>query len=76
MAQDDPERTALQELAHRGVLDIVVVEQVGCESFVMQIVRYVNKWLKTSEHHGRVELSMVKVSEHDGNYAFWSASNE
>lgn len=62
VAVDDPERSTLEGLADTtGILDIVVMEAVGCEKFA----EYIFEWVV--EHHSK--LKSVQVWEHAGNSA-------
>lgn len=72
VAADDPELPRFRELASAGVIDLRVVQDVGCEAFTLLIYEIVHDWLRRyepSEGAPRVSIASVEVREHDGNAA-------
>lgn len=71
IAEDDPELEYFREGARRRLLDLVIVEAVGCERFAQMIAEWAVTWLaETAETRHRVRLTKVVVSEHSGNSAY------
>jgi len=70
VASDDPFLEQLHVLAHHNVIDIVVVEAVGCERFAELIFDKVESWLNSKpEYRGRCKVTKVEVREHGANSA-------
>lgn len=79
VAQDDPELQMFQHLDNLGIIQLNVVERVGCEAFAKMIFDKMNSILvelgKQSEPDAQFEYnplvwaSKVSVSEHEGNTA-------
>jgi 6-pyruvoyltetrahydropterin/6-carboxytetrahydropterin synthase len=68
VALDDPELDWFIESDRRGVIDIVVVEAVGCEKFAEMVYRKVAAWV--ADNYGdRVRLVSAEVAEHGANSA-------
>ena len=73
VALDDPEIEALSRLANRGLAQVVVLQNVGCEAFAEFIADMAEAWLKL--HYGsdpasrRVRVRHVEVREHGANSA-------
>lgn len=62
IAEDDPQISIFRELAIAQIVDLNVVDDVGCESFA----RMIFEEIKTM---GFGQLQWVTVREHDGNWA-------
>lgn len=79
VAEDDPQLSYLIEGGNRGVFDVEIVRNVGCECFAELVYTKVETWLKNSYeksqlawpkgHWNNVRLDSVKVSEHGANSA-------
>lgn len=75
VAEDDPQLSYLIEGGNRGVFDVEIVRNVGCECFAELVYTKVETWLssyeKKQQHplQGAVRLDSVKVSEHGANSA-------
>jgi len=69
VASDDPELTYLKEGQKRGVLQLTILEAVGCEKFAEHIYRVVEEWLFYAGYSTRCFLESVEVKEHEGNSA-------
>lgn len=65
IAADDPKLIEISELS---VVDLVVVEHVGCEAFAKMIYDHV-MWQLTQDHIPYVFVECVEVREHQGNAA-------
>lgn len=72
ISADDPELAWFQEGAKRGVLDLVVLESVGCEKFAEFIFECTEQWLKDAGFSPRCWLTSVEVKEHGANSAIFS----
>lgn len=67
VARDDPELDVFHELDDRGVIDLRLVDAVGCEAFAMIIARRVQEHLIEAQQAPRVRLKSVEVREHGAN---------
>jgi len=65
IAEDDPEMAMFQKLAGRGLCELVVLPNVGCEAFAEHIFQQA----KASFGTARVTLISVEVFEHGANSA-------
>lgn len=72
VAEDDPEKDLLCQLAGYGVADVIVMPAVGCEKFAEYIGEVATIWLTDNGYGDRVRLHSVEVSEHGANSAIWS----
>lgn len=68
VAKDDPALPAFHRLADEGLVDLRVLEAVGCEAFAEFIHGQVTSLLRFTEE-SRVRLAKVKVMEHGSNAA-------
>lgn len=68
IAQDDPELEIFKEMDRRGIIQLRILPQTGCEKFAEYIFKKVSEFLK-SEFGNRVTLTKVSVREHDKNEA-------
>ncbi len=79
VAQDDPQLEVFQQLSmtdtsHGGfrMMDIVVVDHVGCEAFAKMIFDFTQqKILGGDKYASKVWVQKVEVSEHGGNSAIY-----
>lgn len=71
VAQDDPELGTMQSLAQRELIQLVEVNEVGCEAFAQLIFKAVKLEVQdyNKKHNTAIYLRGVEVSEHDGNSA-------
>lgn len=72
VANDDPDIDWFHEADHRKMADVIFVDHVGCEAFAQMIYEKVASWLFVNNHHSRVYLSKVTVSEHGANSASYT----
>jgi 6-pyruvoyltetrahydropterin/6-carboxytetrahydropterin synthase len=72
-AADDPALPALRGLQTEGLIQLRVLEAVGCESFAALAHAWTTAFL-ARETAGRVSLESVDVSEHAGNTATYTPS--
>ncbi len=68
---DDPHLPALRRLQADGLVQLRVLEAVGCEAFAAEAHRWATAFL-ARETSGRVWLESVDVSEHAGNTASYA----
>lgn len=69
VAKDDPQLEWYKEAHERKILDINIVENVGCERMSEMIYDKVQSWLVENNLSSRVKLEKVSVWEHDSNGA-------
>ena len=67
-AVDDPDLATFRDLQVRGLVQLRVLEAVGCEAFAASAHGWTTDFL-ARECGGRVHLEGVEVSEHAGNAA-------
>jgi 6-pyruvoyltetrahydropterin/6-carboxytetrahydropterin synthase len=75
VASDDPHLEYFKIAQAGGLLDLVVMDNVGCEAFAEHIYHHVNTWLHQNKHSPRVWLESVEVREHGANSAFYVRAN-
>lgn len=68
----DPELEYFIEGHKKGVLDLVIMDGVGCEKFAEHIYDWVETWMLGEGHSPRVRLVSVEVKEHGANSAIYS----
>lgn len=69
VAADDPELELLREAEARGIIQITVMDHVGCEKYAEHIYRLVEEWLGFAGYSPRCWIESVEVKEHAGNSA-------
>jgi len=72
VAADDPDLPVFRDLHARGLIDLRVLETVGCEATARLAHAHVAAFIAETTA-GRVWLETVEVAEHDGNTASYSA---
>jgi 6-pyruvoyltetrahydropterin/6-carboxytetrahydropterin synthase len=70
VAEDDPHLPAFRDLAEKGLVDLRVLPNVGCEAVAEQVFDHVARFVR-QETGGRVWLESVEVREHGGNSAMY-----
>ena len=68
VAKDDPELQIFEELNAKGLIQLRVMEDVGCEKFAEFVFNYLNEKI-TKETDGRVNVHKVQCWEHSENMA-------
>ena len=68
IAKDDPELKSFLEMEAKGLIQLRVMEDVGCEKFAEYVFEYLNKKIK-EETDGRVKVHKVQCWEHGENMA-------
>lgn len=70
IANDDPELDLFLQMYAKGIIDLRVVEAVGCEKFAEWVFNQIS--LKVSDESGRrVLVKSVEVFEHGANSAIY-----
>jgi 6-pyruvoyltetrahydropterin/6-carboxytetrahydropterin synthase len=75
VARDDPDLEVFRDLEARGLVQLRVVDAVGCEAFAAQAHGWAASFL-ARETGGRVVLERVEVSEHPGNAASFTPDTD
>lgn len=68
VAKDDPEMSMFVEMQSRGLVQLTVLEAVGCEKFAEHIMAAISPKI-FDQSQGRVRLESVEVFEHGSNSA-------
>lgn len=71
VASDDPHIEWFRQGHELGVLNLVVLNDVGCEKFAKLAYDLAQVWLSSSGHGHRVKLVSAEVSEHESNSAVY-----
>lgn len=71
VAEDDPMKDELCQLAGLGLARCVVVPATGCEAFARMIYECAEQWLKDAGYAPRCRLRSVEVREHGANSAIY-----
>lgn len=69
VARDDPNLDLFEQMSRSGLIQLVVVDGVGCEAFTRIVHDIVVAWLGSIGEEQRVKLMRVQVSEHGANSA-------
>lgn len=79
IAKDDPHLAYFEEGNKLGVLQLHVVDHVGCEAFAKMIYEGVREWMAEQVAEDptfkRVTLQSVEVAEHEANSAIYRRLN-
>jgi 6-pyruvoyltetrahydropterin/6-carboxytetrahydropterin synthase len=68
IAEDDPQLGFFKELNDNKVIQLRIMNSVGCEKFAQYLYHTINNFL-TIETNGRVKATKVTVYEHEKNSA-------
>jgi 6-pyruvoyltetrahydropterin/6-carboxytetrahydropterin synthase len=71
VAKDDPQLSWFQEAFNLGILQLRIVDNVGCEAFAELVYNLTKDWLLLTAP-GSVKLTKVTISEHESNSASYS----
>jgi 6-pyruvoyltetrahydropterin/6-carboxytetrahydropterin synthase len=71
IALDDPQRGWFEEARARGMIDLVYMQNVGCEAFAERIWWELDLWLKMNKLNDRCRVVSVEVKEHGANSAIY-----
>ena len=70
VAEDDPKLESFKYLEKKGISELVIMPNVGCEKFAEFICEKVEPMIKEASQE-RVKLLSVEVREHEGNSAIY-----
>ena len=73
IAKDDPEINTFINLQNIGIIDLIVLDNVGCEKFAEYIYDFLGNWLNTKNYDANIMVESVEVKEHSGNSAICSS---
>jgi 6-pyruvoyltetrahydropterin/6-carboxytetrahydropterin synthase len=73
VASDDPHLDYLKQGHELGVLDLVVVEDVGCEKFAEMTYDITDAFLRKTGMAPRCKVVSVEVREHGANSAIFQS---
>ena len=68
VAKDDPAILLFEEMDKQGLIQLRIMEDVGCEKFAEYVFKYLNKKVK-EETKDRVKVHKVQCWEHGENMA-------
>ena len=68
VATDDPELSRFEEMDEKGLIQLRVIDDVGCEKFAEYVFEFLNEKIK-EETNGRVKVYKVQCWEHGENMA-------
>lgn len=71
VAEDDPHLDWFKEGEKRGILELVVLPNAGCEKFAEYVYQVAEQWLFDAGFSPRCKLVSVEVSEHGANSAIY-----
>lgn len=71
VALNDPELNTFKNMQLKGIVNLIEIENVGCEAFARYIYDYVSDWVAV-QYKSRVYLSKVEVHEHGANSATYA----
>lgn len=71
VAKDDPELGKFEDLNKSGIINLRVVEAVGCEKFAELIFTECSKIIRKNNLNPSVRMSEVEVFEHGANSAIY-----
>lgn len=78
IAKDDPKLSIFKELEKEGLVQLRIIDQVGCEKFAEYVFNYINQ-IVFDESKGRVKVRKVECFEDEKNSAIFlipSANSE
>lgn len=68
VASDDPYLDTFKQMHEDGIIQLRILDSVGCERFAEYLFNVINDFLK-KETNGRVSATKVEVYEHERNSA-------
>jgi len=72
VAADDPDLQLFKEMDSKGIIQLRILNNVGCERFAEYLLNTINDFLN-EEYSGRVKATKVTVYEHERNSASYEA---
>ena len=71
ITQDDPYLETFKQMDMNGIIQLRIMDAVGCEQFAKYLYEILNTFLE-EETNGRVKAAKVEVYEHERNSASYS----
>jgi len=71
VAHDDPLMDWFVKGEELGLLDLVILDDVGCERFAEHVYHLADNWLHANDYAPRCRVSLVEVREHGANSAIF-----
>lgn len=71
VAHDDPLMDWFHQGHEQGLLDMVILDDVGCERFAEHVHQLASHWLDRHGYAPRCRVSLVEVREHGANSAIF-----
>lgn len=71
ITQDDPYLETFKQMDRDGIIQLRIMDAVGCEQFAKYLYEILNAFLE-EETNGRVKAAKVEVYEHERNSASYS----
>ena len=71
ITQDDPYLETFKQMDMNGIIQLRIMDAVGCEQFAKYLYEILNAFLE-EETNGRVKAAKVEVYEHERNSASYS----
>lgn len=71
VAHDDPQLEWFRRGDELGLLDLVILDNVGCEWFAQHVFQLATLWLESHGYAPRCRVSLVEVREHGANSAIY-----
>lgn len=71
VARDDPNLAYFVQGDQLGILQLIVLDHVGCEAFAKMVYELTSAWLVEKKYWPRVKLKGVEVMEHGANSAIY-----
>lgn len=72
IAQDDPLLDEFRKLRDTGAIDLVIIDNVGCEAFAEVAYGFAQSYLERDGLAHRVRVASVEVFEHGANSAIYT----
>lgn len=71
ISSDDPALEWFEKAHQLQILDLVVLDGVGCEKFAEYVFHISNGWIACNKLQSRCKVSKVEVKEHGANSAIF-----
>jgi 6-pyruvoyltetrahydropterin/6-carboxytetrahydropterin synthase len=73
VAADDPEIDAFYALEDKGIINLVILPDVGCEAFAYEGWNIANRIIEANYPGDRVWVESCEVAEHGANSAIYTS---
>jgi 6-pyruvoyltetrahydropterin/6-carboxytetrahydropterin synthase len=71
VAKDDPNMDWFVEAQNRGIADLIVMDEIGCEKFAEFAYGLAYEWLREAGYEPRCRVVSAEVREHGANSAIY-----